>query len=129
MGARLSWSALSALLLATFAVSVGYSIVLPIAPFLIERLSVTTDAAALSRHTGLLTSSYVLAVFLCAPAWGRLSDRLGRRPLLLLGLIGLGVTLIVFALFERLSWLYVGRFLQGVFALMFAECSIVMLLA
>jgi len=86
----LSWSALSGLLLAIFAVGVGYTIVLPILPFLIERLSGTaTDPATLSRHTGLLTGSYVLATFLFAPLWGKLSDRRGRRPTLLPGLIGL----------------------------------------
>lgn len=63
----LSWRALSALLLAMFAVSVGYSIVLPILPFLIERLTGTTDPATLSWHTGLLTGTYVLAIFLFAP--------------------------------------------------------------
>ena len=79
----LSWRALSALLLAMFAVSVGYSIVLPILPFLIEQLAGSTDATILSRHTGLLTGTYVLAIFLFAPLWGKLSDRRGRRPILL----------------------------------------------
>jgi MFS family permease len=68
------------------------------------------------RQTGLLTSTYVLAVFLFAPLWGRLSDRLGRRPILLLGLIGLGVSLTLFAPFESLPSLYLARFLNGLFA-------------
>ena len=119
----LSWRALFGLLLAMFAVSVGYSIVLPILPFLIERLAGTPDDRTLSWHTGLLTSTYVLAIFLFAPFWGKLSDRRGRRPVILLGLIGLAVTLGLFALFESLPLLYLGRFLDGVFAAAIAPAA------
>jgi MFS family permease len=119
----LSWSALSALMLAMFTVSVGYSIVLPILPFLIERLAATTDPATLSWHTGLLTGTYVLAIFLFAPFWGKLSDRQGRRPVVLLGLVGLAVTLGLFALFESLPLLYLGRFLDGIFAAAIAPAA------
>ncbi len=113
---QFSWQALSAVLLAMLAITVGYSIVLPILPFLIERLTGTADSAALSRHTGLLTGTYVLAIFLFAPLWGRLSDRRGRTPVMLLGLIGFAITVGLFALVERLPLLYIGRFLDGVFA-------------
>lgn len=120
---RLSWRALSALMLAMFAVSVGYSIVLPILPFMIERLVGTTDPATLSRHTGLLTGTYVLAIFLFAPFWGKVSDRQARRPVVLLGLVGLAVTLSLFALFKSLPLLYLGRFLDGIFAAAIAPAA------
>jgi len=107
---------LSALLLAMFAVSVGYSVVLPILPFLIERLSGAADSVTLSRHTGLLTGTYVLAIFLFAPFWGKVSDLRARRPVILLGLIGFAITFTLFTLFESLPLLYLGRFLDGVFA-------------
>jgi MFS family permease len=112
----LSWRALCALLLSMFAIAVGYGIVLPIMPFLIERLAGTTDATTLSWHTGLLTGTYILAIFLFAPLWGKISDRWGRRPVILLGLVGFAVTVAVFALVESLPLLYLGRFLDGVFA-------------
>jgi MFS family permease len=112
----LSWQALSAVLLAMFAITVGYGIVLPILPFLIERLAGTADTTILSRHTGLLTGTYILAIFLFAPLWGRVSDRRGRRPVMLLGLIGFATTVGLFALVERLPLLYLGRFLDGAFA-------------
>lgn len=112
----LSWSALLALLLAMFSITVGYGIVLPILPFLIERLAGTTDAASLSRHTGLLTGAYILAIFLFAPLWGKASDRYGRRPIILIGLIGFTVTLAFFVFAEDLGLLYLGRFLDGAFA-------------
>jgi DHA1 family multidrug resistance protein-like MFS transporter len=120
---ELSWRALSALMLAMFAVSVGYSIVLPILPFMIERLVGTTDPATLSRHTGLLTGTYVLAIFLFAPFWGKVSDRQARRPVILLGLVGLAVTLGLFALFKSLPLLYLGRFLDGLFAAAIAPAA------
>lgn len=113
---RLSWIALSALLLAMFAISVGYSVVLPILPFLIERLSGAADTVTLSRHTGLLTGTYVLGIFLFAPLWGKVSDLRARRPVILLGLIGFATSFTLFALFGSLPLLYVGRFLDGVFA-------------
>ncbi len=112
----LSAQALLALLLATFAIAVGYGIVLPILPFLIERLAGTAYAATQARHTGLLTGTYVLAIFLFAPLWGKVSDRRGRRFVLLLGLMGFAASVALFALAESLPLLYVGRFLGGVFA-------------
>jgi MFS family permease len=93
----LSWRALFALLLAMFSVAVGYGIVLPILPFLIERLACATNDASVSWHTGLLTGTYILAIFLFAPLWGKLSDQRGRRPVILLGLVGFAATLGFFA--------------------------------
>jgi MFS family permease len=112
----LSWRALFALLLAMFAITVGYGIVLPILPFLIERLAGTAGATTLSWHTGLLTGIYILAIFLFAPLWGKVSDRWGRRPVILLGLTGFAATVALFALVESLPLLYLGRFLDGAFA-------------
>lgn len=112
----LSWVGLSALLVAMFAITVGYGIVLPILPFLIERLAGATDAATLSWHTGLLTGTYILAIFLFAPLWGMASDQWGRRPVILLGLTGFATTVALFALVESLALLYLGRFLDGMFA-------------
>ena len=112
----LSWYALLAVLLAMFVISVGYGIVLPILPFLIERISGTTDAAALSWHTGLITGTYILAIFVFAPLWGSISDRWGRRPVLLIGLTGFAASVALFALVESLPLLYLGRSLDGLFA-------------
>ena len=112
----LSWSALLAVLLAMFAITVGYGIVLPILPFLIERLVGTADATSLSWHTGFLSGTYILAIFLFAPLWGKVSDRRGRQPIILLGLTGFAATVALFTLFESLPLLYLGRFIDGVFA-------------
>lgn len=105
------------LMLAVFTVSIGYGVVLPLLPYLIERLpDAGVGARQVSRHTGLLTGVYTLALFMFAPVWGRVSDRLGRRNVLLVGLFGFGITMIVFSVVESLAGVYAERFLSGLFA-------------
>ncbi|MFZ5689998.1 MAG: MFS transporter [Pseudomonadota bacterium] len=113
---QLSWSALTAVLVAMFAVTVGYGVALPILPFLIEQIGGKSTPQALSWHTGLLTGVYVIAIFVGAPAWGRISDRCGRKPIILVGLLGFASTTAFFAVTESLPLLYLGRFLAGLFA-------------
>jgi len=108
---------MTALVLAVFTVSLGYGIVLPLLPDLIQRLLADGVAPSqVSRHTGLLTGAYALALFLGAPAWGRLSDSHGRRNLLLIGLLGFGVATLAFSLAGSLTTIYLQRFLSGLFA-------------
>jgi MFS family permease len=108
---------MATVMLAVFTVSVGYGVVLPLLPYLIERLvGAGVAAAQVSRHTGLLTAVYTLSLFLFAPLWGRLSDRRGPRGVLLVGLLGFGVTMMVFSFVESLAAVYTGRLLSGVFA-------------
>ena len=105
------------LMLAVFTVSMGFGVLLPLLPFLIERLlGAGGDTAQVSRATGLLTGLYTLSLFLFAPAWGRMSDRYGRRAILLIGLTGFSATMITFAFIENLTALYAERFLSGLFA-------------
>jgi MFS family permease len=108
---------MAVLMLSVFTVSMGYGVVLPLLPYLIERLlGAGGDAAQVSRSTGLLTGLYTLSLFLFAPAWGRLSDRYGRRTILLIGLIGFSATMLTFAFIENLPAVYAERFLSGMFA-------------
>lgn len=108
---------MATLMLAVFTVSVGFGVVLPLLPYLIERLlGAGVEAAQVARHTGLLTAVYTLSLFLFAPMWGWLSDRRGPRGVLLTGLLGFGVTMLVFSFVESLAAVYAERFLSGVFA-------------
>ncbi len=105
------------LMASVFTVSMGYGIVLPLLPYVIEQLLGTgVDAAQVSRATGLLTALYTLALFLFAPAWGALSDRYGRRPILLIGLLGFSSTMFIFAFIDNLTAVYAERFLSGMFS-------------
>ena len=108
---------LATLMVAVFTVSVGYGVVLPRLPRLIERLlGAGVEVAQVSWHTGLLTAVYIASLFLFAPVWGRLADRHGPRGVLLLGLLGFGATMLVFSFVESLTAGYAARFLSGAFA-------------
>ncbi len=108
---------MTALMLAVFVVSIGYGVLLPLLPYLIERLvGAAVEAAQVSRHTGLLTAVYTLSLFVFAPLWGWLSDRRGPRGVLLLGLLGFGITMLVFSFVESLAAVYAERLLSGLFA-------------
>jgi MFS family permease len=110
-------STMAVLMLSVFTVSMGYGVLLPLLPFLIERLlGAGADATQVSRSTGLLTGLYTLSLFLFAPAWGHLSDRFGRRTVLLIGLVGFSATMMIFSFIESLSAVYAERFLSGMFA-------------
>lgn len=112
----LSRRATAALLFAVFTATVGYGVVLPVLPHVVESLSPAASTDGVGWHTGFLTSVFAGAPLLFAPLWGRLSDHGGRRPILLIGLIGFGLTLAVTSLAPNLWWLYSGRFLNGAFA-------------
>ena len=108
---------MATLMLAVFTVSIGFGIMLPLLPSLIERLlGAGVEAAQISRHTGLLTGVYTFALFLFAPVWGRLSDRYGPRVVLLVGLLGFSANMLVFSFIESLPTVYAERFLSGMFA-------------
>ena len=110
-------STMVVLMLSVFTVSMGYGIILPLLPYLIERLlGATVQAAEVSNATGLLTGLYTLSLFLFAAVWGHLSDRFGRRLILLIGLTGFSVTMLTFAFIENLPAVYAERFLSGMFA-------------
>lgn len=114
MTPRLPRPALATLLLAAFAVSLAYGIALPVLPFLLERR--LGPGADVAWHTGLLTGTYTLALFLFAPLWGRVSDHRQRRRVILIGMIGFTVSLTLFAITDSLVALYLGRFLTGAFS-------------
>jgi len=88
---------------------VGFGIIIPFLAYYVESFG------ARAAVVGLLMSSYSLAQFVFAPVWGRLSDRVGRRPILLLGLLGSVAGFTIFGLASTLSMLFLGRALMGIF--------------
>ncbi len=99
-----------------FTISMGYGIVLPVLPGFLEGLTASTGRISVSWHTGLLTGTYMLALFLFAPLWGFISDHAGRRRVVLLGLAGFVGAMLWFALARQLAFVYAARALAGVFA-------------
>ena len=106
--------AIVSILLAAFVVATGYGVILPVLPLLLERIAV--DAIDVPRQVGLLTASYAAAPLIAAPFWGRLSDRLGRRPVIIMGLSGFSLTLAASGFATTLPLLYAGRVLNGFFS-------------
>jgi multidrug resistance protein len=86
----------------------GFGIIIPLLPFYAEHFG----ASALM--VGLLSTSFSLMQFLFAPFWGRLSDRIGRRPVILIGLLGSALSYAMFALVDSLPMLFVARSLAGI---------------
>lgn len=103
-------------LIAVFVVSLGYGVVLPVLPFVLAGALGEAERASVAWHTGMLTGVYMLALFLFAPLWGRISDRAGRRPVILIGLAGFSGAMLWFALAHGLVSIYGARALAGVFA-------------
>lgn len=100
-------------LVAVFLDVVGFGLIIPVLPRLIEEVGHTgLDDAA--RIGGWLFAVFSLAQFVFAPLAGTLSDRFGRRPLLLLAISGLAVDYVVQALAPTVLWLFVGRLIAGV---------------
>ena len=91
-------------------------ITMPVLPFYVERLAMKAGTApqVIVLHVTLLTAVYAFMQLLCAPLWGRWSDHIGRRPLLLAGIGGYVVAQLLFGLATSLSLLYVARVIGGV---------------
>ncbi|NOZ69727.1 MAG: MFS transporter [Deferribacteres bacterium] len=104
------------LLFCLFVVMIGYGLTLPVLAFYIERLALAEGATAGRAyiHVGLLTGVFALMQFFFAPLWGRWSDRLGRRPLFMLGLSGYAVFMALFGIGTNLLMLYAARILGGI---------------
>jgi DHA1 family tetracycline resistance protein-like MFS transporter len=90
----------------------GIGLIIPVVPGLIEQLIHGTVSEA-SRYSGWLTFAYAAMQFIFAPLLGNLSDRYGRRPVLLLSLFGLGIDYIFLALAPSIGWLFLGRIIAG----------------
>ena len=102
------WVRLSILFLTVFVDLVGFGIVLPLLPLYADRFG------ASGTQVGILVLSYSAAQLLLAPVWGRLSDRFGRRPILIIGLLGSAASYLVFAYAASLFVLLLSRIMAGV---------------
>jgi len=95
------------LFMSIFLVGIGFSIIMPVLPYYAESLG------ASPFQLGLLITVYAICQFIFAPIWGNYSDRIGRKPVLLMGILGFAVTFILFAYATRLWMLYLIRIAGG----------------
>jgi MFS transporter, DHA1 family, tetracycline resistance protein len=101
-------SPLAILFVTVFLDLLGFGIVIPFMAYTVEAFGASAGVV------GLLVGTFSLAQFLFAPLWGRLSDRVGRRPILLLGLAGSATGYFLFGAAGSLAMLFAGRIVAGV---------------
>ncbi|MCA9927600.1 MAG: MFS transporter [Anaerolineales bacterium] len=89
-------------------IMLGFGMVMPIMPFYIDKLGAT------GSDLGWLVAVYSLMQLIFAPIWGSVSDRVGRKPVLMLGIVGYAIFLILFGLATRFWMLFVARSLAGI---------------
>lgn len=91
----------------------GLGIIYPVLPQLIKDL-VNTDISNAATYGGWLTFAYALMQFVFAPVLGNLSDRYGRRSVLLISLLGFAIDCLFLAFAQHIIWLFIGRFIAGI---------------
>lgn len=93
--------------------TMGWGLIIPVLPELIAELKHISINEA-SAYGGLLLSTYAIIQFMFSPVIGNLSDRYGRRPVLLSSLLGFGIDYIILALAPTFGWLFLGRVIAGI---------------
>jgi DHA1 family tetracycline resistance protein-like MFS transporter len=102
--------------------TLGLGLVVPVLPRLVGSF-VGGDIAAASRYYGVFIAVYAAMQFIFAPILGGLSDRFGRRRVILSALCGSGVDYVLMALAPSLSWLFVGRLVSGITGASFSPAT------
>jgi DHA1 family tetracycline resistance protein-like MFS transporter len=90
----------------------GWGIIIPVIPKLIKEL-INGDISEAAKIGGWLTFAYAITQFICAPLVGNLSDRFGRRPILLISLFTFSLDYLLLAFAPTITWLFVGRIIAG----------------
>ncbi|MEM7126549.1 MAG: TCR/Tet family MFS transporter [Chloroflexota bacterium] len=93
----------------------GIGLIIPVLPELIKSLA-GNDIESASSIYGIMVAVYALMQFVFAPLLGSLSDQYGRRPIILLSLLGAGLDYLLLAFAPTLAWLFVGRVIAGITA-------------
>lgn len=100
----------------------GLGLIIPVFPNLIKEL-IHGDTSTASKWSGWLLFAYAIMQFICAPIMGNLSDKYGRRPVLLLSLFGFGIDYLFLSFAPTIGWLFVGRIVAGMFGASFTTAS------
>lgn len=113
------------LLCGVFLVMTGLGMTLPVLPFYIEKLLASggVSSKTVSLHVGLITAAFPLTQFFFSSYLGSLSDKVGRRPLILGGIAGFSISTFIFSLGGSIALLYISRLMAGIFAAGFVTAS------
>lgn len=102
---------------------IGLGIIIPVMPQLIKHLIGTDDISKVSIYSGWLTFLYASMQFLFSPLIGSLSDKYGRRPVLLFSLLGFGLDYLFLAFSPTIWFLFIGRTISGITGASFTTAS------
>ena len=113
------------LLSGVFLVMTGFGMTLPVLPFYIEKLLAAQGISSktVSLHVGLITAAFPLTQFFFSSYLGSLSDKIGRRPLILAGIAGFSISTFIFSLGGSIVLLYISRLMAGIFTAGFVTAS------
>ena len=104
-----------------FTVFVGFGIIIPVLPQIVADV----NAESAEWHTGLMLTAYSLISFLLSPFWGGLSERVGRRPVIMIGVLGFSASFLLFGLSGgNLVMMYASRLLGGLFSGAVVSCIV-----
>lgn len=115
-------AAIGFILVTVFIDVLGIGVIIPILPELVKEFAGGSTALA-GRYYGIIGSTYALTQFLFAPFLGALSDRFGRRPVILISLFGLGIDYLIQGWAPTLAWLFVGRLIAGIMGANFSTAN------
>ena len=101
----------------------GFGLIIPVMPKLIQQLLGVNDISKASQYGGWLTFAYAFMQFIFAPVLGNLSDKYGRRPVLLFSLFGFGIDYLFLSFAPSIGWLFVGRLIAGITGASFTTAS------
>ena len=91
----------------------GWGIIIPVIPKLIQEL-IQDDVSEAAKIGGWIAFAYAITQFIFAPIIGNLSDKFGRRPIILISLFAFGLDYILLALAPNITWLFIGRIIAGI---------------
>ena len=100
----------------------AFGVIIPVLPHLVEEF-VGGDTSSAAYWVGIFSTAFAIVQFFSAPIQGALSDRYGRRPVILLSCFGLGIDFIFMALAPNLAWLFVGRIISAVTSASFTTAN------
>ncbi len=87
--------------------------IFPYIYFMVESFEITKDANQIAIYAGMVTSAFTIAEFSTGVLWGKLSDKIGRKPVLLTGLLGTGLSMLIFGFASSLPVALLARALGG----------------
>jgi DHA1 family tetracycline resistance protein-like MFS transporter len=118
-----SWNAIYFILLTILIDAIGFGLIIPVMPALLKELVADSSPGSESVWGGYLIFVYAAMIFLCGPLIGSLSDRFGRRPVLLLALGSLALDNLIMGVTQSLAILFIGRLISGICGATFSTAN------